>query len=409
MWRVSQASGMTLLLNVTDAASAAPNFGISRTERELARALIDRPDVEFVAIHGQRLWQVERSDVAAALKPPASSEQPRVERLGVDPPPAPTTGRRARIRRALATSGGATPAVTSIRLRRLRTQPGDVLLSAGLDWVHGLLGEAERLVFGTGVRYVGFCYDTIPADHPEWLFPPDPAGFLKHFTRVTRVADKVLCISASTRRDFIRLFPAFGDDRVHVLRIGADAAVDFGPAQDEFAASLFDGEPYAVYCATVDRRKNHELLYRALKELAGRGIRANIAFVGMLGNGVNDLFDALRHDRDVRGRVAHVTLCDDAHLAAIYRRATFAVYPSLYEGWGLGVTEALAHGKPCLIASGSSLGEAGLGVCRELHPLRTTEWADSIAEYFAAPPSVPGVELPTWRSTGEQLLGLVGA
>jgi glycosyltransferase involved in cell wall biosynthesis len=109
----------------------------------------------------------------------------------------------------------------------------------------------------------------------------------------------------------------------------------------------------------------------------------------------------------VAGRFAHVTGCDDRHLSGLYQRATFAVYPSLYEGWGLGVTEALAHGRACLIASGSSLGEAGLGVCRELHPLRTADWVQAMAEYFDSPPPVPAMELPTWRSAAEDLLALV--
>lgn len=398
---------MTLLINVTDAVSSAPNFGISRTERQLAGALIDHPDVAFVAMHGGRLRRADRADVARALTPRAVSHTPVVERLGVDEPPPPEHGRRARLRRVVARARTSAPEPSTLRLEPLAPRAGDVLLSAGLDWVHGVLGEAERLTFGAGVRYIGFCYDMIPADHPEWLFPPDPEGFKAHFTRVTRVADSVLCISESTRRDFLRHFPDYGDDRVHVIRLGADAAIATEPHHDAFAASLFDGEPYAVYCATIDRRKNHHVLYRAVKMLARRGVPANVAFVGMLGNGVGDLMDALRHDPDVRGRFAHVRRCDDAHLAAIYRRAHCAVYPSLYEGWGLGVTEALAHGTPCLIASGSSLEEAGLGVCRVLHPLRTAEWADGLAEYLADPPPVPPVELPTWRAAGEQLIGLV--
>src|SRR5690606_20040285 len=144
------------------------------------------------------------------------------------------------------------------------------------------------------------------------------------------------------------------------------AAVEVGEDQERFAAGLCDGEPYAVYCATLDRRKNHRVLYRAAREMARQGIPGNIVLVGKVGTGVDDLMYSLRHDPQIAGRFVHVTNCDDAHLAAIYRRARFAVYPSLYEGWGLGVTEALAHGKPCLIAEGSSLSEAGLGVCREL-------------------------------------------
>jgi hypothetical protein len=143
--------------------------------------------------------------------------------------------------------------------------------------------------------------------------------------------------------------------------------------------------------------------------MARRGTSPNIAFVGMLGNGVSDLMDSLRHDPLVAGRFAHITRCDDAHLAAVYRQAAFAVYPSLYEGWGLGVTEALAHGTPCLIATGSSLGEAGLGVCRELHPLQTSQWVDAMTEYFEAAPKVATLAIPTWRDAATTLIEMVAA
>lgn len=399
---------MTILLNVTDALSTASNHGITRTERQLAAALAGRADVQFVAMRGGRMGTVEHDHLVAGLGV-VNAEQPRVERLGSDPAPPPSTGRRAAVRRTLARVRRRAASPALVPLGPLSAAPGDVLVSVGLDWVHGLLGEAERLVFGSGVRYLGFCYDMIPADHPEWLFPPDPLGFLQHFQRLTRVADAVLCISDSTRRDFNRHFPTYGAERVHVLPLGADAAISTLPEHDRFAAELFGGEPYAVYCATLDRRKNHQVLYRAAKEMARRGAAGNIAFVGMLGNGVGDLMDSLRHDPLVAGRFCHVTRCDDAHLAAIYRRARFAVYPSLYEGWGLGVTEALAHGKPCLIASGSSLGEAGLGVCRQLHPLRTSDWVEAMTAYFEAAPEVPPVEIPTWRDAATALIEMVAA
>jgi glycosyltransferase involved in cell wall biosynthesis len=227
---------------------------------------------------------------------------------------------------------------------------------------------------------------------------------MQHFQRVSRVASSVLCISECTRRDFVRHFPDYGAERVGVVRLGADAAVTTQPEHDQFAESLFDGEPFAVYCATIDRRKKHQLLYRVAKQMAPRGIPGNIKFVGKKGSGVDDLVECLRHDALVAGRLAHVDGSSDRQLAAIYRRARFAVYPSLYEGWGLGVTEALAHGKPCIIASGSSLGEAGLGACLEIHPLRTTEWVDAVTSYFDDPPLLPAIEIPTWAGAADSLL-----
>ena len=396
-----------MLFNVTDAVSSAPNHGITRTERQLARALAVQPEVEFVAHAHGRLVRVDRGEAIARMSVTNDELTPTVERFGVDPP----------VTRTISLASSVRARVRGLRARRTvgalpldgapHVVPGDVLVSVGLDWVHGILDEIERIVYGDDARYVGFCYDLIPIDHPEWLFPADPVGFQRHLERMTRVASSVLCISESTRHDFLRHFADFGADNVRVLPLGADAAVTTRPEHDRFAASLFDGEPFAVYCATIDRRKNHQLLYRVAQQMQRRGDAGNFVFVGRTGSGVDDLIDCLRHDAAVRGRFAHVMDCDDQHLAAIYRRARFAVYPSLYEGWGLGVTEALAHGTPCIVATGSSLGEAGLGVCPELHPLRTAEWTEHVTAYFDAPPVLPTLDIPTWAGAAEALLELV--
>jgi glycosyltransferase involved in cell wall biosynthesis len=398
---------MTIYFNVTDAIAAPATHGVTRTERRLAAALAGRPDVEFVALRDGRLWQLDGAAAVPHLADRHEVLTPFVERMGVSPPP-PRPGLSRRLATAFASANATaeTSLPASIPVTPMRAGVDDVLVSVGLDWAHGFDRFAEQHVFASGGRFVGMCYDLIPIDHPEWLFPPDPDGFRHYLQRVVRAADRVVCISECTQRDLMRHFPHVDRARVPVLRLGADAAMSTGYGPRRFAESLFDGEPFAIYCATLDRRKNHRLLYRAMREMVRRGIPGNFVFVGRLGSGTGDLVDAMRHDRAIAGRIAHVTNCDDEHLAALYERSAFAVYPSLYEGWGLGVTEALAHRKMCIVASGSSLAEAGLGRCIELHPLRTTPWVEEIAALMAEPPVLSGVDLPTWENAADDLVRL---
>ena len=60
-------------------------------------------------------------------------------------------------------------------------------------------------------------------------------------------------------------------------------------------------------------------------------------------------------------------------------------------------------------ASGSSLSEAGLGVCLELHPLRTSEWLEAMTRYFDSVPELPAIHIPTWAEAADSLLSLVTA
>jgi glycosyltransferase involved in cell wall biosynthesis len=63
----------------------------------------------------------------------------------------------------------------------------------------------------------------------------------------------------------------------------------------------------------------------------------------------------------------------DSELAALYRGCRFTLFPSLYEGWGLPVTESLAFGKPPIISNSTSLPEAGGSLARYFDPENTTE------------------------------------
>jgi glycosyltransferase involved in cell wall biosynthesis len=398
---------MTIFLSVTDAIGRGSNHGITRVERKLALALAAHPDVTFAVMDRGFLWQIGTAEVRALIDRPPPDTTPRLERFGVDRAHIDDTRHR-RLRTALArTSRRPADAASDVAIQPIRAERGDVLVSAGVDWTRGFLDAAERFVFGSDARYVGVCYDLIPIDHPEWIFPPDPDRFRRHFTRVTRSASTILCISEWTRGDFARHFPDYDAGRLKVLTLGSDAAVAVGPDEAAFAHTIFDGAPYAVYCATLDRRKNHQILYRAMREMVRRGIDGNLLFVGMVGSGVRDLLSAMRHDQRVRGRIAYVSNCDDRHLAALYAGARFAVYPSLYEGWGLGVTEALAHGKRSAVATGSSLKEASLGTAREVHPLVTSEWVEALADLFDDPALPTHPRMPSWDETAAQLVELV--
>jgi glycosyltransferase involved in cell wall biosynthesis len=412
---------MTKLFNVTEALSVDSNHGITRTERMIASNFLDVEDVQFFAYIDHKFRLIENQVLRTFLETFHAKELiPKVEYFGSFPQDSNFTqsnlssraqkqlrlqfpDRIQRARRELSDR----KLTTSIQVSEyvpLRPNANDVMLSVGLDWTYDYLGFAERQRYAHGTRVIGFCYDLIPIVHPQWLFPPDPIRFSNHFHRLDRVSDKVLCISEQTKKDYNSLFSENIDRSVRVVTLGSDLAARSEPKHDAFAKTLFDGEDYVLYVATIDRRKNHELLYRAIKILQARSKRLNILFVGKVGSGVSDLLRCLRTDTSLDGTVAHLTNCDDGHLSAVYKRCSFAVYPSLYEGWGLGVTEALAHGKHCVVANTSSLPEAGLGACTELNPFDAKAWADTLEQLTVDRPPTPDVAIPTWRDTAESLL-----
>jgi glycosyltransferase involved in cell wall biosynthesis len=111
---------------------------------------------------------------------------------------------------------------------------------------------------------------------------------------------------------------------------------------------------------------------RLLRELPAEHV-PTLVFAGHIGWMVADLIAQLDNCAWLDGKIV---LCDqpsDAELEALYRGCRFTLFPSLYEGWGLPVTESLVFGKPCIISSATSLPEAGGKLARYFDPESVTD------------------------------------
>jgi glycosyltransferase involved in cell wall biosynthesis len=88
---------------------------------------------------------------------------------------------------------------------------------------------------------------------------------------------------------------------------------------------------------------------------------------------VDDLIHQLRNASFLNGKIVLVDNPSDGELKSLYNGCLFTVFPSLYEGWGLPVTESLSLGKPCIVSNAASLPEAGGALARYFDPENATE------------------------------------
>jgi glycosyltransferase involved in cell wall biosynthesis len=126
-----------------------------------------------------------------------------------------------------------------------------------------------------------------------------------------------------------------------------------------------------MFVSTVEARKNHLLLFRVWRRLVEDMSPASVptlVFVGRVGWLVQDLIQQLDNTAYLDNKICLIQDASDAELVSLYRGCLFTVFPSLYEGWGLPVTESLSFGKPCIVARGSSLPEAGGVLARYFDP-----------------------------------------
>jgi len=170
-------------------------------------------------------------------------------------------------------------------------------------------------------------------------------------TMALRRCAHVITISESSRRDIAARWP-FLAQRLTVIPHGI-ADDFFRPTGVELPVRLQEalaGEPYLLYLGGAQPRKRFGW---ALDLLASCG-RKNLHLVAC-GFGAGTAPSAVTLPAELNGRVHFAPYIEDAELVALYRGATAAVYPTLYEGFGFPAVEAQAAGTPILFSPVSSL------------------------------------------------------
>lgn len=178
--------------------------------------------------------------------------------------------------------------------------------------------------------------------------------------RALASARAVIVSSAETRKQIVERGLAAAE-RVFVVPLGGDHMLRMEASSDDARARACNDaislrERYMICVGTIEPRKNHARLLDAYERMGDPRTRPGLLIVGRPGWLCDDV--VLRLRSGIPG-VVHLTDVDDLALPGLYRGAEFAVYPSLYEGFGLPVLEAMTLGVPVLTTRGGALPEVG--------------------------------------------------
>jgi glycosyltransferase involved in cell wall biosynthesis len=262
--------------------------------------------------------------------------------------------------------------------------PGDILISVGLDWDYPYYKEFYKLRQSSKIKIVTCCYDLIPVLYPQYCVNDVASLFTSYFLDVADGSDLVLCISRQSEKDLNDMLDQTGGARppTWVFPLGDNVPQADGHGVSTNIEDLCK-EPFILYVSTIERRKNHEILYRAYHLLCAAGHKEKLpklVFVGMQGWGVGDLMKDIELDPLVANSILRLNHVTDTELKALYEASMFCVFPSLYEGWGLPVGEALAMGKVVLASDRGSLPEVGGELVKYIDPWSAQAWAQAILE-----------------------------
>ena len=163
-----------------------------------------------------------------------------------------------------------------------------------------------------------------------------------------RQAAAVLVISERTRTDLLDWYHVPGlDEKTKVVPLGVSTSVPAGP----LPSGIEPGFILAV--GTVEPRKNYPRLLAAYRGLRSGLIAPQLVIAGRPGWAYGDTLDRIRREPGVR-YLGHV---DEPTLSALYESAAVLAFPSLYEGFGLPLLEAMARGLPAVVSKAGALPE----------------------------------------------------
>jgi len=252
--------------------------------------------------------------------------------------------------------------------------------------------------------------------YPEYFVPKLVQYLNQTVPRSVDRADLVLADSQATRADLIAHLGT-SPDKVQVLYGGVDARFrpEQEPGERERLESRYGiGErPYIFSVGTIQPRKNYIRLIRAFAKLDRSHSHRFADLELLIAGGQGWLYQDIFAEADKHGdRVRILGFVDDVDLPALYRNATLFAFPSLYEGFGFPVLEAMACGVPVISSNASSLPEVAGDAALLVDPLDVDSLIDAMAralddEDFYQEMILRGIAQAaqfTWERAARQLL-----
>ncbi len=221
--------------------------------------------------------------------------------------------------------------------------------------------------------------------------------------REIAIADAIVCVSESTRRDLLEFYRV-DPSRAVTIHSGLAAPPPDAPV---------DGLPsrYVLFVSTIEPRKDLGTLIDAFERLRDSGAYdGSLVVVGKVGWKAESIVPRLRG----RG-IVHLDYLRYAQLGTVYRNAEVFVFPSIYEGFGFPLLEAMAHGVPSIAARSSSLPEIGGDAALYFEPrdvdglesqLRRVLSDAALREELAARGQARAAEF-SWDRAGEETLAVL--
>jgi glycosyltransferase involved in cell wall biosynthesis len=226
-----------------------------------------------------------------------------------------------------------------------------------LDIYHGLSNELPLSIKKTRVKSVVTIHDLIFLRFPEYYPFIDRQIYMLKFRNACHMADKIIATSESTKQDIITFFK-IDPSKIEVVyqtcdpvfRIPVDAF-----RKNEVKKKYNLPDLFILYLGTIEKRKNALTL---IKAYLNENIDIPLLIAGKPTPYLVEIKDYLKQNPSGNQVIFRHNI-ESADLPALYQSAQIFVYPSVFEGFGIPILEALYSGIPVITSTGSCFGETG--------------------------------------------------
>ena len=227
----------------------------------------------------------------------------------------------------------------------------------GVQLYHGLSGELPIGIRQSGIRSVVTIHDLIFLRHPEFYHWLDTKVYAWKFRQTLKEADHIIAISECTKRD-IQYYGDVDDSKISIVYQSFAprfSAIVTDEQRSQVRTTYQLPERYILNVGSIEARKNILQGVQALPLLPD-----DIALV-IVGRHTSYTDQVLQyiHEHHLEQRVRVLHGVPDEYLPVLYAMAEAFVYPSVYEGFGIPIIEAISCGLPVVACTGSCLEEAG--------------------------------------------------
>ena len=247
---------------------------------------------------------------------------------------------------------------------------------AGDDIFHGLSQELPIGIEKLQVKKIITFHDAIFIRYPELY----PSSYRKVFTMKNmnscRIADKIIAISEQSKRDSIEFFHA-DPNKVEVIYQGCNNIFrQKQVAEDKAKVKAKYNLPndYLLFVGAIEPRKN---IASILKAISTQHISVPLVVVGRQTEYTKELL-TLANALKISNQVHFMHQVETVDLPAIYQMAQLFIYPSVFEGFGIPILEALCSETPVITSTGSCFKEAGGEYTKYVQPDNFEEIGEAI-------------------------------